>query len=334
LLTGYTAWALASVLWAHDTEQALHRFTTNVQLLAAIWLGWQIARSRRDVTLMVVGYVLGCAVASVGAWQSFLSGVTYAEADGRYAAMGFDPNDMGVTVALAMPLAAYLVMSGAGRRPYLWLAYLPLGLSAVALSGSRGAMVTAAAAIMCVLLWVSRRSQVATLAMLGLLLGAVTIVATRSPETIERLFTIRQQLAGSGTLGERLTIWEAGLRVFLHDPVAGIGTGQFSSGVARELGYPMEAHNAFVSVLVELGVIGLLLYASAFAFVLHGAWSKSRNERTLVLAMLFTWFVGVSSLTWELRKATWFVVLLGSVVAHLAPGDEKSDGAEQDVPPA
>jgi hypothetical protein len=76
----------------------------------------------------------------------------------------------------------------------------------------------------------------------------------------------------------------------------------------------VPAHNAFVSVLVEVGPLGLLLFIGIVAVSLKPA-LKSRPTVTAIL--LVTWVVGVCSLTWEYRKTTWLVFCLVAEMAAL-----------------
>jgi len=144
----YVLWTAVTLLWARNLPRSLEHALTNAQLVISLWAAWQIARSRLDVRAAMAGFVLGCAGVSVGAWRSFLAGLTQAEMkygateqyiEPRYVALGFDPNDMGVTLAIGLLMAGYLGLEGEGRGRRLWLAFLPLALSAIALSGSRGA---------------------------------------------------------------------------------------------------------------------------------------------------------------------------------------------------
>jgi O-antigen ligase len=325
LLAGFAAWAAASLLWAADLAPSVGRLTTVLQLLAFVWLGWQMARSRLDLRLLLAGFLAGCAVVAGGAWRSFLSGVTVVEMvgeqavdfdDPRYAAIGFDPNDMGVTLAIGIPIAAYLALTGERRWRHLWFAYVPLALSGIALSGSRGAMITSVVAIGCVVTWTGRRSLAAAGATLALVVAGALSVWWLKPETWERALTFRQQIAG-GTLGDRLPIWRAAWDVLWDHPVAGVAIGGFPEAVAPVLTFPSAAHNTVLSVLVELGLVGGLLYFGAVVAVLLGVRRSAAPDRELVVGLLLTWTVGASSLTWDCRKTTWLLLLLGTVVGVL-----------------
>lgn len=77
-----------------------------------LWLIWETCRTPGRQTGLMQAYVAGAGVASV------LTMIRYAEGQQtyyrRYAAAGFDPNDLGLTVALSIPLALYLGLRGRG----------------------------------------------------------------------------------------------------------------------------------------------------------------------------------------------------------------------------
>ncbi len=335
LLTVFTAWGGASLLWAHDLAPARDRLMTYLQLTLSAWLLWQIVRDERDVRAVLSGYVAGCCVVIGEAWHSFLAGVTYLEQldqgaqwvdEQRYAAVGFDPNDMGVTLAIGIPIAAFLALNAKGGMRFLWFAYLPLALSAVVLSGSRGGGITAALACCCVLWWIGRRNMTALAAALALIVvGGVTAWAF-NPASWERILSARQQFGG-GTLGERIPIWRAGIDVLAHHPLTGVGVGSFAEAVIPGLGYAMVAHNTYISVAVEGGAIGALLFFGAFASIVYQVRRSDLMHRSLARTLVLVWLVGVSSLSWEYRKTTWFLLLLGAALARLRPTEARSEPA-------
>lgn len=325
-LTGFTLWTAVTMLWAYDLQPSLSRVLTNLMLLASIWSAWQLARSRLDVRTIMAGYVIGGGLVSVGAWRSFLSGLTQVEMkygpgmnfdEARYVALGFDPNDMGLTLAISILMAGYLGLTGSSRWRHLWLAYLPLSLSAIALSGSRGAGFATAPAIVMVLWWMGRQNVRALVLTMALLVAGAASVWLKTPETWERIFTVRQQLAG-GTLGERLPIWRAGWDVFLEHPFLGVGAGEFPAAVAPGLGRALVAHNTPLSLAAESGLIGLVLFFGSLVSIAWGVRAAPGVDRNLVLGLLVTWSIGTASLTWEYRKTTWLLLLVGAVFRELA----------------
>jgi O-antigen ligase len=77
------------------------------------------------------------------------------------------------------------------------------------------------------------------------------------------------------------------------------------------------AHNSFLSVAVELGVIGGLLFVGILGMAAVQAWSQPTRDARFWLTMLLVWSIGASSLTWEYRKPTWLFIGLCAVSAAL-----------------
>jgi O-antigen ligase len=92
----------------------------------------------------------------------------------------------------------------------------------------------------------------------------------------------------------------------------GVGAGAFPASISRDVVTAWVAHNTFLSILVELGVIGFAIFTALMVMM---AWSALRLpllERSLWLVMLLTWALGAFGMTWENTKPTW---LLFSLVA-------------------
>lgn len=315
LMAGFAAWGATSVLWARDQDLLQIWLITHAQLVVFVLLCWQVVDSEWALSAALAGFLAGCIGLVASVWRAYLTGQalgdqTY-EGGTRYSAEGLDPNDMGVTLAIGIPMAAYLALSGGRRTSYLALSYVPLAGSAITLCGSRGATLTALVAVLGVLLWFGTCRRNAFALVLALLAAGLVLAWHLIPwEVWARLFTLREQLAGGGSMGDRTQIWRAGLDVFARHPVAGVGAGGFSDSVVPMLGRREAAHSTLLSVAVELGGIGLLLYASAFAVTLWGVFRQAADQRSFGLTLLASWLVGSASLSWEHRKATWLVLLL------------------------
>jgi O-antigen ligase len=182
------------------------------------------------------------------------------------------------------------------------------------LSASRGGLLAVAVGLTIVPATAARltRRQVA-----GVWLAAASIVATAflvvPPSSAERLSTIPGELMG-GELSGRSSIWAEGVELFREHPFFGIGAGAFTHSVRSSVVVPNVAHNTFLSIAAELGVIGLGLFCVVLAFVAASVMEMPWLTRRLWLVCLAVWFVGVSGLTWEMRKPTWW--LFGLAIAH------------------
>jgi O-antigen ligase len=294
--------------------------------LTAVWIIWELAATEDRVRGLLQSYVFGTYIASVGTIANFLMGRTAAQlaaAEGRsvwetsrYTMSGFNENDLGLMLALSLPMSFYLLASqkGALLKLLYWLQIIA-SITAILLTGSRGSLL--AAAVSLVMLpgmvyrlprWQRVVSMVVCVAVLACAMYLVPATSWR------RLLNIEQEIS-EGTLTHRTLIWKAGLDAFRDHAFLGVGAGAYAPTVLKAVGVPYVAHNTFLSVLVELGVVGALLLFALLAGLFHCARRMRKRESSLWIAVLLSWAVGVSSLTWEYRKPTW--LLFGILAAHV-----------------
>ena len=310
----FVLWAALTYFWSLDHQATVRRVATLAELLAMVWMIWDTCRDSLLQTRLMQSYVWGAVAACASAGFRFFHGQqTYWR---RYAAAGFDPNDFGLILALSIPIALYLALRRGKLMRWWYRAAVLAVLGALLLTGSRTALVSAFAAFGFALMrWREadrgqRASSVLLLLFLVLGLYGFAPLATR-----ERLATVTSELT-RGTLHNRTTIWKAGLRVLRRHPILGIGAGAYPEAVRPQLGTPgvpgaqYVAHNTFLSVLVECGVIGFGVYALMLGTVAMYVWTLPSAERALWAIMLAVWAIGVSTLTWEHYKPSWLIVAL------------------------
>jgi O-antigen ligase len=310
----FALWVWITRFWSLAPDATAARGWTFVQLLAMSWLIWDQARVPERPIQLMRAYVAGALLASLATLLRYAQNQqTYYR---RYAAAGFDPNDLALTVALSIPMALYL--ASRGREAWRWAcraAVLP-AIAAILLAASRTALIAAFLAFCFVVFtWrTSDRSQRVSGALLLalLLLGTLRLAPSASRE---RLSSLPAELT-QGTLHNRTRIWKTGLKVLRRHPIAGVGAGAYPEAVRPVLGRPAlqgheyVAHNTFLSVLVECGLIGFSLFAALLAALAVFVWVMPSAERVLWAVMLAVWAAGVSTLTWEHRKPGWLIFAL------------------------
>jgi O-antigen ligase len=90
------------------------------------------------------------------------------------------------------------------------------------------------------------------------------------------------------------------------------------------LGYKKTAHNTYLSILVEEGLIGFTLFLLMFVSVYFHARSAPPEERRFLLVIFFSIVIGLIPRGWEFGKPLWlmFGLLLAPsvsvVLAHPA----------------
>lgn len=319
-------WALLFWIWAgacflvyHSGDRLPSKYWTYGQLLLVLWMVWELAATEARQRGLLMAYVAGAYVAALDTLAIYRQ---QAGAARRFAAGGADPNDMSMVLALALPMAWYLGMTS-HNTVVKWLGrgFLPLGVLAIGLTGSRGGMVAATVALLIVPLSMTRLTPGRLISAMIMLLAAGALAVAYVPETtIERLSTIGTEVEG-GRIGGRAKLWRAGLQAYAQHPIAGFGTGHFKSAITPILGPAAQvAHNSFVSVLVEQGIVGFTLYMAMLFAVFRSVMRLRGMDRRFALVLLVTLCVTMLPLTWEDRRVVWIVMalLLGFSQARMA----------------
>ena len=309
----FVALAVLSFLWSLYPEGTLIEAFSYVQLFTMVWLIWELAPGVQEQMHLMRAYVFGTFVSGIDTVYLFLS--HQESVYQRYAGAKLDANDLGLIMALSIPMSYYLLIQNHGRMVWVYRVHLILAGTTILLTASRGATLATVVALAIVPLTQARlggRQRVALLLTVILLIGGILFLV---PETSwERLATVPTEFE-QGTFTGRTIIWKAGWEIFRAHPFFGIGANAFRVIVSRELGEPIRmgeadpappAHNTFLSVLVEQGVLGFVVFCGMLGALAVSLRGMPPFPQRLWIVSLAVWVVGVSSLTWEMRKPTWF----------------------------
>ncbi len=297
------------------SDTAVIKFKTYVQLFAVLWIIWELAPDVRRQRGLLTAYVFG---SYVSALLTIIVRPSVAHTTTRFAAEGFDPNDLGMTLALAVPMAWYLGITY--RQPLLrWACrgYLLIGVLAIGLTGSRGAMVATMVALLIVPLTMTRLSAGKKMAAIILLLAVGAVSVAFIPESSFQRFSSTKEEVEAGTLNGRLQIWTAGVHAFVQRPWLGWGAGSFDRTIIPWFGRPRAPHNSYLCILVEQGIVGFLVWLTMFIVVFTQVLKLPTLERRFALVLLTTMAVAMLPLGWDDRKPVWFIagVLVAFCVA-------------------
>jgi O-antigen ligase len=315
LMALFVLLAGGSYLWSLYPEGTVTQTVTYIQLLIMVWLIWELASRGQEQMRLMQAYVLGTFVSGIDTVYLFLS--HQESVYQRYAGARLDANDLGLMMALSIPLSYFLLIQSKGMAAWVYRLQLVLAGTTVLLTASRGAALASVVALAIVPLTHARltpRQRIAVLLTASLLVcGALLFVPSTS---WERLSTIPEEFS-QGTFTGRTVIWTAAWELFRTHPILGVGANAFRLTASRILAEPIRAdesgspqapaaHNTFLSVLVEEGVIGFAVFCALLSVLALSLRGLPPFQQKLWLVLLGVWVVGVSSLTWEMRKPTWF----------------------------
>jgi O-antigen ligase len=295
---GLLALSIAGLTFAPDSHAVLV-ITGNAfaYLLISIYVS---RMDRNDLQrLLTVLVISGGLVGALTIASSGSPSAASTASDSARAQLGFDsPNVLAFYLLLTLgPTLAMLADAGSTRaRRVLAVVVAPLTLVGLVLTQSRTGIIGAGVVVL-VLLSSSRFRRYAAVTGLALLLVVAFNFGTvlKSPA----LSAVQQRLASISSLGgvqqdPRVQIWKTTPQIIANHPLLGVGEGNFpaiSAGyglLAFDLTPIDHAHDIFLTVAAELGLIGLAVFVG-FLYTLvrtiRRALVRSTSERMLVLGV-------------------------------------------------
>ena len=274
VLIFFVSWAAVSAVWAEDAGAAIDattRYLPNAMLFLIVFAG---VRTREQLLWVVASLVAGALVAAV---YGMVAGAP--QDDPGRLAIG-NANETAASLVVGGTLAAALAFALRGKPVLQLIATLvvPLCVFAVFLTLSRGGLVALGASLIAAIVVARRRRGVVFAAAAAAVLAAVIYFgAFASVDARDRILELD---GGTG----RTDIWTVGWRMVEAQPLWGVGAGNFpvasihyllEPGALLRTDFivddPKVAHNTYLNVLAELGVVGLALFLAILAFPLWWA---------------------------------------------------------------
>ena len=326
----FILYVLLSTFWSESPEWTAQRglhLTGKVLVayrLAQIFGLTEILTYVRDCLLIVVlvGTLTAILLPEIGT-QSYRGGTAW---NGLYT----HKTGLGHTAALCSLLCLHSFMTGAGRSA-LTMMYLVLSLLVTALSLSATSYVALAAAVVIYIVAVKRGLSGATISQRkdAVILGSAFIAfgAIVAYAFVELILNI---LGRDITLSGRTDIWQGVLEMVKEKPA--LGYGFFAAWRSDQVAYVLErvwiwtpsAHNSYLQCLVDLGIVGLVLFLG-YLFQTCINWGKCYirygGEFLLVtgISLGVLLFMGMlESSLFKGQQVNWFFWVLMSISLHNA----------------
>ena len=162
-----------------------------------------------------------------------------------------DPNDLAMVFVVVVPILLDYLLRRVIVIPLCLLCVVLYGLY---LTNSRGGIISLLAAVFTYI--ILRYRSVKGLAV-GLCLGCLLVLL--SPSRMGNMSASEESAYG------RLEAWYSGYQMFKNAPLMGVGRGMFTEY------NNLTAHNSFVLVFSELGILGAFFFVGIFYFpILYG----------------------------------------------------------------
>lgn len=306
-------WNAISFFWSYDPVYTLARVLTYIRMAGLMLIIWDLYETPAALRAGLQAFVLGSFVPVGNIINNFIVGDMYSF--NRYAAAGRDANTSGFIIALALPIAFFLVTWGNRNKTWQVLklanyAYIPTAAFAMALTGTRFAMIMSLPALLFGVVALTQLKFFSRILTFMFLLGTLLFLPSIIPEaSMVRLSSAGDEIM-SGDLTGRTGFWKNGLKMWVEQPILGIGSGAFPSAVAPIYGRPRSMHNSFLAVLVETGLIGFILFGSMLATAVYQIMYLPRWEARFWVTIVVVWGLGNMAMTWVHANSTWLLLSL------------------------
>ena len=123
---------------------------------------------------------------------------------------------------------------------------------------------------------------------------------------------------GTDTIGLRYKLWDAGFRMWKDNPITGVGIGRYPYelpfyGTDISAGYKhLVAHNTYIQLLSETGIVGLGIWLCAVIISVVNLWKASRTQDVETQLLSRVWFIvmlilliGAITMTQSTEKFIW-----------------------------
>lgn len=272
LMLIFLAWAILTMFWAENFSAGITRLQVYVlRFLVFLFLIPNEIKTRKQLnglldTISLSGWVLIISSLIALLNQGYMPG-------SRFKLFDANENSLGMLALLAM--SAVLIRSSNPSkykflRTFIAAFFVLLTIGLVAVSGSRGGIISLTMTLAAFWFWKPSRKW-GNLGLAILLLG-IMVAPLIFETTIDRF----AQMSGGSMLGGREILWEAAWQLVSQHPLGGIGIGNAPYSIVPYLTLLASAsgkesvslHNPILVVWSETGLLGIGLYLAVLASAL------------------------------------------------------------------
>ncbi len=255
-----------------------------------------------------------------------------------------NPNELGFVIVTAIPFLHYLLWPLGWKSKALYLSLMPALLYALLLTMSRGAFL----ALLVVAFFVFKESRHKMFLVFVGVFAVVAAFSVMTPVQKDRYLSLidQENTAGGASVEGRLSGMIGEIKLGLTRPVVGHGLGTTSEAKWHKWGSTKVSHNLYAELLIELGIIGAILFIR-FLYFIYQRFKQNRShlaklglDRSSFYARLNNtllavfWMYAVYSVNyWGLSQYYWYlfgglVIAFGRLVDGKTKGEDETDVSE------
>lgn len=266
--------------------------STMITPLYNFWQWWA-----RNVISVFYGNNLSEVVKTSNTWFSY-----YADSPPtlRMFSIFPDSHSFALFVIIGLIFIVYLLK----EKKYFWIA-TTLSLLALIFSGSRAVWLSAIVPfLVAIFLLIFKKQKIFKPFLVMLIIFALAFPIS------SLISSLSYQGGGDGTLAfkraktiadmeelsvkSRIGIWKTSLQSILKHPILGVGIGNYPLVLGEDIANGKKgasAHNLYLDVAAEMGLLGLIALLLIFLEILKKSWKARKEIYFLIFAFFFVWIL-------------------------------------------
>jgi len=226
-----------------------------------------------------------------------------------------DPNNLAALYLMGIAISVYyLIINNFKEKKYIVI--LVLNSAALFLTASRAGFLTLLLILTILVIYtIINNTTPKIIKMIFIILIFISLVYYLSihiipEESLERIFSIQGYTGEGGSGSIRLRLWSKARDMFLVKPFFGWGWG----------GHNLGLHNTFITLLIDTGIIGFILFIILF-FILY--FKSSSDNKLLITLILISSMVPSFFIDAINKRFFWNGIILSFMIVNSIESDRK-----------
>lgn len=269
-----------------------------------------------NINFYIFSFVVGAlfnSLLSIGGQYLGLNVIEYTGyLEDRIMILGRDANEMALILNIACAMALYLI-----RTKYMVIpsiVTIATSFMAIIVTGSRTGMIALGILILInfFLNQGSTKSKIFYVIVSAFMLFIAFFILTHFVEDsiLERYLMIGEEIE-SGSMANRRYLWDDCIKTFSESNVLEFLIGHGYNTTRLFTFNQHDAHNVFLKVLVEFGIVGFIVLIRYLSFFVFSAFkTQSNNEKFFIICVLFIVLISFMTLSWIYNLIIWIVFIL------------------------
>lgn len=319
LLISFYVFCAISFFYSDYKDSSFRFFLGSVLVLFYIFMSFQLVASKKSdldkilnlalkfyLLVSLFFYILGLIHFNVLDEHKFIYGIFVEKSLPRLVGLTIDPNFAALTFCFSFFFFFYK------KSFYNSKLFMLISLTLLVLTLSRGGLLTL---VIVFLLVNASKFKIKLLFKFSLyLVVSVILIFILNYFAVFNLTSIiEKRVAGSASGAGRFNIWANALELYSTSPIWGTGVFTFRHYNAKIFDTDLYAHNTFLEILVELGVLGFLIFSFLFFIMVFYSFLFRRHYPYLYPSVLCLLIMSLS-LSMYLNTIFAFFILIFSVV--------------------